>query len=78
MQANDFLIIMKGLGIPDEKLHGFYLDIQPTMGISLLGRIRMQLNLKIERSKILNDIPLNEGIKLIQFLYPTNPLISFF
>jgi len=56
-----FLYPSLGLSSPDESLHGFYMDIQPTMGISLQGRIRMQLNLKVESSKILTDIPIKKG-----------------
>ncbi|XP_055688318.1 lysosome membrane protein 2 [Lutzomyia longipalpis] len=35
---------------PDKELHGSYFKIQPKLGVPLEGKIRVQLNLKVEKS----------------------------
>jgi len=56
---------VEGLKIPKETEHGFYMDIQPTMGIGLSAAIRIQMNLRIENSPIFPQLP-----KLEPFLLP--------
>lgn len=43
-----------GIPEPNEKDHGFRMDIQPTMGLGVSVQVRMQMNLKIESSPILS------------------------
>ncbi len=46
-----------GLKEAKETEHGFYMDIQPTMGIGLSAAIRLQMNLKVENSPLLPQLP---------------------
>lgn len=54
-----------GLNEPKEADHGFYMDIQPTMGIGLSAAVRLQMNLKVENSPLLPQLP-----RLDPFLLP--------
>ena len=57
-----------GLQQPNEEDHGFRMDIQPTMGLGISVRVRMQMNLKIESSPVLTGLP--NSLKGSDFLLP--------
>ena len=48
---------LDGVKEATEADHGFYMDIQPTMGIGLSAAVRLQMNLKVENSPLLPELP---------------------
>ncbi len=53
---------------PDRAKHDFTMDVEPTMGISLAVKVRMQINLKIIKTPALpqlTNLPLNDTEELL-------------
>lgn len=54
-----------GLEQPNEDDHGLIFNIEPIMGLGMSGNIRMQINLQMENSKILPNLPIPKGEDLL-------------
>jgi scavenger receptor class B protein 1 len=63
---DDFrLQFVQGLN-PDPEKHNFYMDIQPIMGMGLSAHVRLQLNLRMEKSPALPELmnlPIHDDAK---------------